>query len=230
MPLLLDAFEALYRGKVYKHRVSTHGDRIAGFLYDDLLTLGRSATLVQRIKEHEAVVNNANRVTGRPGRRPDGTFGAIVPGAGHSISTPYLVSRGPIAQLEIGAEVKIFATKMVAQVDRVLGDLENQARVLTKQNPGAIRIAIVGVNHADAYTGREGKRSFVAKVPPSRESAQIIAKVHVEVGSFYDELLILPYSATNRRPYLFDWVDSAQTVQEYNSILLRVSNLYQARF
>jgi hypothetical protein len=230
MPLLLDAFQALFAGHVYKHRNSTQGDRIAGHLYDDLLTLGRSAKLVQRINDQNAVVSNLNRITGRPGRRPDGTFGALVPGAGATAYPPYAVARGPIAQLEIGTEVKVLATKMIAQIDRVLGDLEKQSRILSRQNRNAVRVAIVGVNHASEYTGWEGDRSYIAKVAPAREAADVVNRVRTEVAPLYDELLILPYSATNRSPYHFAWVNATRTLHEYSSILLRVSDAYQARF
>jgi hypothetical protein len=46
----------------------------------------------------------------------------------------------------------------------------------------------------------------------------------------YDELLILPYSATNRPPFPFSWMNARRTQQEYNAILLRVSAEYQRRF
>jgi hypothetical protein len=230
MALLLDAFQALYTGQVYKHRISTHGDKVAGFLYDDLLALGRSLKLVHRITSGEAVVNNMNRITGRPGRRPDGTFGVVVPGANAVIRAPYLVLRGPVAQLQIGTEVKIFATKMIAQVDRVLCDLWRQSNILERQNQNATRVAIVAVNHALEYTGWEGARFTHAKVAPSRDAAEIIRRVNTEIAPLYRELLILPYVATNRPPYGFSWVDRNRTLQEYNSILVRISDEYEARF
>ncbi len=230
MPLLLDAFQALFTGQLYKHRISTHGDRIAGFFYDDLLTLARSPKLVQRIEQRQLVVNNQGKVFGRPARRPDGTFGVLVPGAAPEVCPPYTTSRGPLAQLQIGAEVKIMATKMVAQVDRVIGDLEKQARSITKQNKAAIRLAIVGVNHAPEYTGWEGKRSFIAKSAPAQEAADILRRIDTEVRPLYDEVLVLPYSATNRPPYHFTWVNPTHTLHEYNSILLRVSDEYEERF
>lgn len=230
MALLLDAFQGLFTGQLYKHRISTHGDRIAGFLYDDLLALGRSPKLVERISQRQLVVNNRGKVFGRPARRPDGTFGVLVPGAIPELCPPYATCRGPLAQLQIGTEVKIMATKMIAQVDRVLSDLDKQSRHLTRQNRSAIRVAIVGVNHAPAYTGWEKDRSFIAKTPPAQEAAEIIRRLENEIKPLYDELLILPYSATNRPPYQFSWVQPTRTLHEYNSILLRVSDEYEARF
>jgi hypothetical protein len=230
MALLLDAFQSLFAGQLYKHRDSSQGDKVAAFLYDDLLALGRSRKLVHRIQHHISVAGQTAKVFGRPGRRPDGTFGALVPAATAKVSSPYLTARGPLARLEIGTEVKIMATKMIAQVDRVLTGLGDQATTLTSQNKAAIRVAIVGVNHAGEYTGWEGDRPFPAKAAPSREAVEIIRRVETRIRPLYDELLILRFSATNRPPYNFSWVNPTQTLHEYNAILLRVSDEYEARF
>lgn len=230
MALLLDAFQSLFTGRLYKHRDSSQGDKIAAFLYDDLLALGRSPKLVQRIQQQISVAANTGKVFGRPGRRPDGTFGALVPGALAELCPPYTTARGPLARLEIGAEVKILATKMIAQIDRVLTGLSDQATTLASQNRSAIKVAIVGVNHAPAYTGWEGDRSFIAKAAPAQEAAEIIRRVETRIRPLYDELLILPYSATNRPPYTFSWVQPTRTLHEYNAILLRVSDEYESRF
>lgn len=230
MALLLDAFEELFSGRLYKHRISSQGDKVAAFLYDDLLALGRSPKLVQRIQAHLSVSNNAGKVLGRPGRRPDGTFGALVPGAVATVGEPYITPCGPLARLEIGTEVKIMATKMIAQVDRVMTGLSTQATSLASQNKAAIRVAIVGVNHAPAYTGWEGDRSFIAKTAPGQEATETIRRVETKIRSLYDELLILPFSATNSPPYHFSWVNKTRTAQEYNSILFRISDAYEERF
>src|SRR4051812_770783 len=102
MALLLEAFQRLFAGQVYKHRDSSQGDKVAAFLYDDLAALGRSPKLVQRIHQHLSVAANTGKVFGRPGRRPDGTFGALVPGATAKLCPPYSTARGPLARLEIG--------------------------------------------------------------------------------------------------------------------------------
>jgi hypothetical protein len=72
-----------------------------------------------------------------------------------------------VAHLQIGAEVKIGATKLIAQVDRVINDLSKQARIFESHNPNAIRVGFVGVNFAQTYTGHEGDRQYVAKTPQS---------------------------------------------------------------
>ena len=46
---LLTAFEALFRGKPYRHRDPTQADRVAAELYEDLVALARSAKLAERI-------------------------------------------------------------------------------------------------------------------------------------------------------------------------------------
>jgi hypothetical protein len=230
MALLLHAFEDLFSGRLYKHRISSQGDKVAAFLYDDLLTLGRGPKLVQRIQLHQSVSNDSGQVLGRPARRPDGTFGALVPGAAFRVGEPYLTARGPLARLEIGTEVKIMATKMIAQIDRVMTGLSTQALSLASQNKAAIRVAIVGVNHAPAYTGWEGDRSFIAKTPPRQEAEETVRRLETKIRPLYDELLILPFSATNRPPYHFSWVNQDRTLQEYNSILFRISDAYEERF
>ena len=124
----------------------------------------------------------------------------------------------------------MFATKMIAQVDRVLCDLWRQSNALRGQNQHAIRVAIVAVNHASGYTGWEGQRSTIARAAPAKDAPEIIRRVEIEVRPLYDELLVLRFSATNRPPYTFSWVNPTQTRHEYNSILLRVSDEYEARF
>jgi hypothetical protein len=61
---LLDGFKKIFEGQAYRHRSSTHGDRLARLVYEDLYTLGRSALLKKRIDDIDCVVNITNRVTG----------------------------------------------------------------------------------------------------------------------------------------------------------------------
>ena len=72
---LLDRFRALFERIKYEHRKSTHGDKVAVCLYEDLLALGESATLIRGIKTRKLVVNAQNRRVGVRARRGDGTFG-----------------------------------------------------------------------------------------------------------------------------------------------------------
>jgi hypothetical protein len=227
---LLKRFRSAFEGQAYKHRDSTIGDKIAEFLLEDLLTLGRSPKFSTRARAGQAVLNTRNRVTGRNGRRGDGTFGDLVPTGQARTARGYSVLRGPVANVEVGVETKILATKMIAQIDRVLTALKDQADTFLHLNTRAIKVAIVGVNHASAYTGYEGRRRYSAKVPPGREAAEIIARLNEFTRPRYDELVILPFKATNQRPFLFEWVDEAQTRDEYTSALVRLSSEYEARF
>jgi hypothetical protein len=66
---LLQTFKKLFEGTQYKHRDSSLGDLVASQLYEDLIALGKSEKLVERVKKHERVVNLANRAIGRRSRR-----------------------------------------------------------------------------------------------------------------------------------------------------------------
>ncbi len=229
MNKLLQQFEGTFSGNVYKHRVSTTGDVIASCLYEDLLSLATSLKLVERVQGGLVAVNTSNQIKGKKGRRGDGTFGKVIPGELPALLPGFRVPRAPIATLEIGTEVKIMATKMIAQVDRVMNDLVGQAKTFKQHNRRAISIGIVGVNFADEYTGYEGDRSFDARTPPSREAAEVVRRLET-IKSEFDELLILKYRATNRPPYSFTWASPVDARQEYRSILVRVSDEYEARF
>ena len=210
--------------------MSTTGDTIAGYLYEDLLELRQSTKLVRRIKNGDVAVNTGNQIKGKRGRRGDGTFGRVVPGQPLIGTLGLLVARGLVAHLEIGTEVKIGATKLIAQVDRVINDLSNQARVFRSHNPNVIAVAIVGVNYADSYIGWEKDRMFFAKVAPGREASDFSNRIERAVEKQYDELLILKFKATNTEPYNFAWLNRAETEQLYGSALVRISAEYERRF
>jgi len=227
---LLAAFERVFRDNVYLHRVSTIGDSVAVYLYEDLVALDQSARLVSRVRDGELAVNIGNQIKGKKGRRGDGTFGRVVPGQAPLAEPGFIVARGLVANLEIGTEVKISATKLIAQVDRVMNDLTKQANIFKSHNPNAIKVGIVGVNFASTYTGHEGEREFIAKVPPAREAAEFARRIEDKVSPHYDELLILRFQATNNPPYEFDWVNAEETEQLYGSSLVRISAQYDRRF
>ena len=227
---LLETFRNTFEGKVYRHRISTTGAVIASYLFEDLLTLGRSQEYVSRIQRNQVVVNTSNRIKGKKGRRGDGTLGELVPEAEIVSVKGYQIKRGPVATLEIGTEMKIVATKMIAQIDRVMNDLVGQSRVFTKLSRESIKIGIVGVNFAHEYVGHEGERTHVAKFAPSKDSLEVIRRLDEQVRSHFDELLIIPFRATNRPPYPFEWVNERETSLEYGSVLVRVSNEYERRF
>jgi len=227
---LLRAFADVFRGQKYNHRISNTGDQIASYLYEDLLSLGDSKKFIQNVEARIGVVNTGNQVKGKRGRRGDGTFGRIVPGVPASSVAGYAVARGPVANLEIGAEVKVVATKMIAQIDRVTTDLNNQAQVFRGLNPHCISIGIAGVNHAPEYVGYEGDRAFIAKKAPASEAHEIIRRLDRDVRSNYDEFLILAYGATNKDPFPFSWVNEKNMREEYASLLVRLADLYERRF
>lgn len=230
METLLAQFRNTFQGQPYLHRVSTTGDRIASYLCEDLVALNRSPKLAARVESGQVVLNTRNRVTGKVGRRGDGMFGERVPTANPWREEGYKVGRGPVADVEIGAETKILATKMIAQIDRVMTDLTNQADTFKQLNARAIRVALVGVNHADAYTGYEGTRTHPAKLAPSKEAAEVVRRIEQHVGPRYDELIVLRFKATNRDPFPFEWVNEAETRAAYASALVRISAAYEARF
>jgi hypothetical protein len=129
--VLLRGFRELFEGHPYFHRDSSLGDRIASFLYEDLVLLSKSARLSARVEGKERVLNAQNRTVGKLRRRGDGTFGEIVPGTA-AIEVPgFVVARGAIATIEIGTETKILAKAMIKQIDRVIGDLVRQMEQFT---------------------------------------------------------------------------------------------------
>jgi hypothetical protein len=227
---LLAAFEATFRGQVYKHRLPYIGDSIALHLFEDLYYLGHAPKLNDRIDSLQVAINTGNQIKGKKGRRGDGTLGRVVPGISPQKVEGFVVPRGLVANLEIGSEVKIGATKLLAQVDRVVNDLVNQARVFTTLNPAALRVGFVGVNYADSYVGHEGERSFIAKSPPAREAPEFSRRIEQFVAPEYDELLVLRFRATNAEPFPFQWLDEQQLRQHYSSILVRLSAEYTRRF
>src|SRR4051812_11152515 len=98
---LLKSFEQAFDGVKYRHRSSTVGDKVAVHLYEDLLNLGRSKLLAERMKSKEFVVNVQNVRRGVKARRGDGTFGEKIPNTPSVEAAGFLVARGQIATVEI---------------------------------------------------------------------------------------------------------------------------------
>lgn len=69
MRRLLDEFRGVFEGSAYKHRVSTTGDRVASFLYEDLYALAQAPALIARADARAIAVNTSNRIKGKRGRR-----------------------------------------------------------------------------------------------------------------------------------------------------------------
>jgi hypothetical protein len=229
----LAQFEALFDGKPYLHRHSTQCDRIAQFVYEDLYALGHSPKLQERIARAQSVLNAKNKAHGVKHRRGDGSLGTLIPGD-TAVSDPgFTVARGPIANVEIGIEVKILAKAMIKQIDRVKNDLRSQVRQFRRSEARAIVAGIVGINHSSTYVSFEGERQFPTDGRDYKHPIQEApsARRHVEeLRDAFDELLILPFRVTNVEPFPFDWVDANKTRQDYASLLVRLSRHYEQRF
>lgn len=227
---LLKAFKELFDGKPYLHRNSTQGDWVAQFLFEDLLELRKAPRLAAAVANREVVVNTSNKAWGIAARRGDGSLGELVPGVEVREAEGLKVARGPIANVQVGIETKILAKAMIKQIDRVINDLQKQAGHFARQGRDAIKIALVGVNHADRYVGYEGDRSYPSEVAPSREAPEAMRRVADHVGPLFDELIFLRFNATNEDPFPFAWVDGEATRRDYASALTRISRLYDTRF
>lgn len=230
--LVLEEFERLFKGQVYRHRVSRQGDFVARMFYEDLYSLNRSQVFQERVDKRRCVVNTSNTVTGKRSRRGDGLFGEALPGSTPELQAGRNVAVGPTANIQIGIEVKIMARSMVKQIDRVIGDLQRQASVFRTANPSAITIGIVGVNHAEKYVSYERDRTYLAegREAPVAEAPRIMERLRNEAGPSHDEFLILPFRASNADPYPFTWVNLPSTRDELSAALLRTLRLYELRF
>jgi len=231
---LLEQFRSVFEGKIYKHRNSSLGDSVANQIYEDLVILGRSQKLVERVKNHHRVVNLGNKTMGKPSRRGDGTFGELVPTAVAIVESGMLVARGDTANIEIGTETKILAKAMNKQIDRVIGDLCRQVEEFRRTGGKPICVGIVGINTAAAYTSVEGARSYPTDGKKEKHPIQEAAKAEQDLLSkarpSFDEFLVLRFRATNTDPFPFEWVDYELTAKEYGAALVRVSRLYDERF
>jgi hypothetical protein len=232
---LLDEFRKLFERKRYLHRVSTSGDFVATHLFEDLHDIGKSKLLQARIEERTRVVNAQNRRRGIQARRGDGTFGELIPNVEAIYDPEYAVARGPIATVEIGCEVKILAKAMIKQIDRVIGDLVKQVGQFKRGAGNPICVGIVGINHAASYTSYEGKRAWPTDGTshyrhPIQEASDAESRLLIQARPSFDEFLILRFRATNRRPYVFEWLDLLATELDYGAILTRISREYDRRF
>ena len=231
---LLRTFRSLFQGKPYRHRIANLGDLVASQLYEDLIALNKSAKLVERVQNRERVVNLRNLMTGKPGRRGDGTFGELVPAAVALTENGMLVARGPVATIEIGAETKILAKAMIKQIDRVINDLVNQVNQFKRGGGNPICVAFVGINFAEQYVSFEGRKRWPTDgrkyKHPIQEAAQAEQRLNEKARPAFDEFQFLQFRATNAKPFPFEWVDLSKTEMEYSSVLTRVSREYDRRF
>lgn len=231
---LLDTFRSVFEGTKYNHRNSTLGDLVASYLYEDLVHLGRSSKLADRVKNRQCVVNVGNKAVGKKSRRGDGTFGELVPTAVAITEEGLFVARGQIANIEIGAETKILAKAMIKQIDRVIGDLVRQVEEFRKTGGNPICVGIVGVNYASEYTSYEGDREWPTDGKkhkhPAQEAKEAESRILAKAAPSFDEFVMLRFKATNVAPFPFDWVNQTQTAMEYSALLVRLSREYDRRF
>lgn len=232
---LLDRFEALFQGVVYRHRSNTNGDHVVREFYEDLYAFARSSKYVAAVAAGTRVINTANRNHGINARRGDGAFGErLMSDPARSVKN-FNVMRANIATIEIGAEAKIIATAGVKQIDRVLSDLTKQVTEFvsgTSKKP--ITLAVVGINSAPIYCGYEGSRTTTTDGSTYRHPAQdaptVSQRIHAGVPSHYDHALILDFEATNIAPYAFKWVNKQKAIHDYTAMLTRISIDYDHRF
>lgn len=231
---LLDEFRGLFEGKKYIHRDSSRGDWVAHHLYEDLYALGKSAELVSRVKSREYVLNVQNKRQGIKARRGDGTFGELVPGIVAIVDPGFAVARGPVANVEIGIEVKILAKAMIKQISRVKTDLKDQVSEFNKGAGSPLCVGIVGINHAPYCIGYEKDRVWRTNGKehkhPFQEAADAETRLTNEIAPKFDEFIFLRYRATNDSPYEFEWVNYIDTFKDYSAALTRISRAYNVRF
>lgn len=231
---LLAEFSRVFEGHEYRHRRAGIGDFVAMQLYEDLVALGKSPKLADRVAARVSGLNVQNRRQGINARRGDGAFGEMVPGVAPIIDPGYTVARGPVATIEIGVEVKVLAKAMLKQVDRVITVLTNQVEHFRRGGGTPICVAIVGINWAQEYTSFEGDRSYRTDgrkyLHPYQEAQQAERRLVAEAAPSFDEFLVLRFRATNAPPFPFAWVKAAETSADYGAILTRLCREYDRRF
>jgi hypothetical protein len=230
--LLLRQFEATFRNGPYIHRNSQLGNRIADYLYEDLYALGQSSKFNDRVDARSHVLNPKGLNPGIRARRGDGSFGDLIPGSPAVVVPDFSVARGPTADVEIGAEVKILAKAMIKQIDRVIGDLCRQADEFHQKSAHAITVGIVGINFAERYVSHEGDRQYPTdgksgKPHPAQEARDAERRL-LRADASYSEFIELGFRATNEPPYDFEWV--GRTHENYAARLVRILKAYDSTY
>ena len=123
---------------------------------------------------------------------------------------------------------------MIKQIDRVIGDLRKQVEHFRRSgNP--ICVGIVGINQAPYTIGYEGPRTTRTTgkggyLHPIQEAAEAERRLRAHAATAFDEFVVLRYRATNESPFVFEWVDYEDTLQDYGAALVRISRKYESRF
>jgi hypothetical protein len=229
---LLRQFEATFRNGPYIHRNSQLGNRIADYLYEDLYALAQSRKFNDRVDARSHVLNPKGISPGIRARRGDGSFGDLIPGSKPRVFPDFRVARGPTADVEIGAEVKILAKAMIKQIDRVIGDLCRQADQFHEKAANSITVGIVGINFAEHYVSHEGERRYPTdgksgNLHPAQEAREAERRL-LSAENSYSEFIELGFRATNEPPYDFEWVGRAQ--DNYAARLVRILRKYDLTF
>lgn len=227
---LLEMFRKTFAGTVYKHRDSTLGNKIGRELFEDILVHAVSLRYRQHVEQGVGVVNRHGKIqTPKAIRRNDSVFGRPPAGVGlRPQSEGFSIPEGPVAEPRIGCEVKIIAKSQQKQIDRVISDLDNFVGRMKSLSRKCINVAVIGVNHESDYAGREGRRTFKHKLR-SQEPVTVTAKLREHLLAKYDELLILPFRATNQPPYPFFWLAPGEVDLNYGAALTRIGELYEQR-
>ena len=236
---LLDAFEAVFAGRRYRHRANTQGDQVGLELYEDLYQLDRSPKYRAAVDQRYRGLNLRNVREGIRSRRGDGTFGELIPGQSVIRVPGYAVARGPVATLDIGIEVKILNKAMIKQINDRISGLQKQAEYFVRGRDGRSRgnpiaVALIAINHAEFTVGYEGDRAYrtdgMTHAHPANEAPEVERRLIAEVAPHYDETIVLRYKATNEAPYPFDWVDRIKSEAGYAAALVRIAGEWERRF
>lgn len=231
---LLESFRGLFDGQQYLHRRSHLGDHVAMHLYEDLYDLGRSGKFVSKADAGLSVLNASNKRQGIKARRGDGSYGESVPKAQLVKDVGFIVQRGPIANIEVGIEVKILMKAMIKQIDRVISDLRGQADHFRAKGSNAICVGIVGINRADYCVSYEGDRAFRTDgrkhKHPKDEADEAEKRLLALAAPAFDEFLIMRFEAHNEPPYDFKFSEPRKVALDYGAILARISHQYESRF
>ena len=99
---------------------------------------------------------------------------------------------------------------------------------MKRLNKKCVNVAVVGVNHEPNYVGFEGAREFRHKLRAD-EPLVVMSRLGV-LATSYDEVLLLPFRATNQPPFPFSWGGPRKAEMDYASVLTRVGERYQERF
>jgi len=228
---LLAKFEQTFREGPYLHRNSQLGNRIADYLFDDLYDLDQASQLHRDVDAGRVALNPKGVSPGLKARRGDGSFGPVVPGHTARPYPGHTISVAPTAEIDIGAEVKILAKAMIKQIDRVTSDLCGQAGHFKRKSPDAVPVGLVGLNMAESYISYEGDREYPTGGKlgphPAHEAPEAERRLLMDAEPCYREFLVLPFRATNRPPFNFEWVHAKKIRDDYASILLRLLRSYE---